>query len=587
MIPEEEDLVKSDNGNDPSLSDAHDTLKNVDQNQKDFRKYRKEQKGKGKAATQKGGTEVAEAAAKKEAAHVAEEQVAKRVAIKAGAKLAGEAILGVATGGWGLLLMIPDLIKLLKSKYGKWIGGACCVCGCLPTFIILGFFAMFLVIAIGYFGGQGNNMCPLDTEIPGPSEIKIVGNTDCYKSTLMKAEEQTNVPWEIIASLDFRQYGSDSDLNNLLQVGADVQRANRLRDKTSGELILDKDGNTINTITPDINDGKDSAGNLDINVMAAIAIMANYECVYRKDAVTKDFPLAAREELCFRKSTDNSKCQADSGKDCSNGADYARTDPWLVNKLQTDIGVPGQIWDSIVRIPFAGSMVNGAYEKLSTLWGNDTAMGAATFYVDLMHLMGAPDPCKDSGVGASLGGGTPGARGPDKIAILPNFEQWTGGWESLDYMGCSPNGVWHCGCSITSASMVLKWYGCNIDPGIAAGLAPNGENSGQGGSGDVGVFGTLAAACGMCAESHDSLEDWTSWIVANNDPMVIGVTRVINGPYIDGGHFVAVAGFDGINYHVYDPGIAGDLVEVPKAEFEGYFMTRAKSFYPKPPEGCH
>jgi hypothetical protein len=125
--------------------------------------------------------------------------------------------------------------------------------------------------------------------------------------------------------------------------------------------------------------------------------------------------------------------------------------------------------------------------------------------------------------------------------------------------------------------MVLRWYGCDIDPAIAQANALDGNNP-DGRGGGVGVFGTLAAACGMCAQERNAQSDWNSWLLATHEPMVVGTTQF-------NGHYVAMAGFDGQNYYVNDPGVNGGLTTISASAFP--YKTQALNFY-RPIDGaCH
>ena len=120
--------------------------------------------------------------------------------------------------------------------------------------------------------------------------------------------------------------------------------------------------------------------------------------------------------------------------------------------------------------------------------------------------------------------------------------------------------------------MVLRWYGCDIDPEKARSAAcqtyaPGDPACNFPESDDT--FEVFAKSCGLCKRSVPGKQAVDDFLSSTHEPLVVNVDQTMNGGY-HGGHFVAVAGYDNSNYYVYDPGSSGGVFTVPAATFEGY-----------------
>ncbi len=618
-----------------TIGQAKDTVRGIDEDWKNLKEHRKGGKSKsaegaeGQAEKQaaKGAEREAAHLAEKDAARAAEKAAVKRAAVSAGARLGAEAALGVATAGIGLILAIPDLIKLLKSKWGKRIILGCCACSGIPSFLSGAIILFLIAIIAGAFGDAGN-ACPQPEA--GRSNIRLPdlslnvlspngsgepnqkfnyknaannqnGDNPCYVSAAKKVEEETNVPWEILAAVDYRQYehGEDDDLRKdrltsldaLRDIGRDVQLANRLRDKTTGDLVLDKDGNTINTVTPDVINGvmtpeepkgttatgaKKTSDQNDGNASAALSIMSNYRCRFAADQ--KDWSMQIpgydkmtgeqKDKFCFEKNFSNDKCDASTGKgccdlkthqNCYSGADLIATawdDDWLTfNIQQQGLVQPPALWDIMKSIPvisqlstFGGAVWDAGVWMVSQV--HNKGYGAVTWY---KILMGLPDQCYTSGSNNSTGGGTPGGYTAEGFPDIPYFAQTDGAYAGtrIGPGGCEQ--ISSGGCGVASTAMVLSWYGKNTNPNdIAAAMAGGYYDCNAGIS--HGMPGAIASQLSGGTMGGTPLGDWNE-IKSYLDGSKTGkpVPIIVNSWYAGYGHIVVLMGYKDGNLLINDP----------------------------------
>lgn len=381
----------------------------------------------------------------------------------------------------------------------------------------------------------------------------------CYYNALRDAEKETDVPWQILAAVDFKAFNQgaadDRGLTNaqaLHQLGHEIQNANYKRNPVTGEIFIGDKGE------PDKGISLKGSYNDPQDFLNAAVVMKHWECMYLTAGKYTGENLQNLLE-CY-------KCET------NDALSETLKDKWISQ-------------NSLV----AGMSITGNAD-----WKNT---GALSFYNYLMQNCEAigmkSEKNSGGGGGTTLPPGTigqPGERDGNNIPILPNYKQgdWGGdgnpsSWAGriYDFFGCD---MASCGCSIASASMVLSWYGCSMDPGQALDVA---NANYHGGTDMGGVFGVLGSSCGLCTKQVPGVQGIKDFLNSTHEPMIVGVNGTMDRHYI-GGHFVAVAGFDGTNYTVYDPGQNGPMVSVPAGEFESYVTSDGDNwaFYKSSGGGC-
>lgn len=155
---------------------------------------------------------------------------------------------------------------------------------------------------------------------------------------------------------------------------------------------------------------------------------------------------------------------------------------------------------------------------------------------------------------------------------VPLFRQCDARWEAHPYP--KPDGtrktVCSSGCGPTAAAMVLKFYGKNVDPVIAADFCRNNGYRANTGT-STGCFSKLASAYGL---KHERLESWSSAaaVLRQGKPLIISV-----GPsrFASGGHFITLTGVSGNTVYINDPGPrkikSGTISEITSAFKHGYY----------------
>ncbi len=576
-----------------------DTVRDADQDFKNLNKFRNKGKGgEGASDAAKGGAkaagkEGAELAAEEEAAHIAE----KRVAAEAAARLGAEAIGAISTGV-GVVLAIPDLVRLAKSKWGKITIGSCCVCACLPFAGIL-FGGMILIAAIG--GGQSgdsNNQCPYirsDGEVIEDWSYELVdGNKENYKTALQDAEAITHVPAAILAAIDYEKYanGYQDDRDNphrsheqaLIEIGKKVQETNELRDKSTGKLVLDENGKPIDTVWTD------SVSKDNPNIATGIAILSNYRCpeVAESLADQANPPIAGNQKNEFI----NEFCYSSKGGP-GNSTYTAMDDDWIMRDFVDD-SVAGEIQklNPVQSVPYLGTFVGGVLKGVSTakqlldslanvpgaVWsakchigvGNceTPEIGAATWlkvYLDGDELIKSHTvtengkkktipgcPIKKWTGGSSNGSPSSGSPGQcvNGIAQVPEFFQFSPPWASIPIDESGDN-VRAGGCGLTSLTMVLNWYGKGVTPADTITWLDANPPVCYSGGWTGCMYPKVAQHWGMnagfntigWAEAEQKLRNCQPVIVANN-----------SGSWAYTWHLVVLTGIDSNNnVHVNDP----------------------------------
>lgn len=380
------------------------------------------------------------------------------------------------------------------------------------------------------------------------------GFDSCYYSALRVAEDKTDVPWQILAAADYKVWNQGAidargvtNLDALLELGDEIQRANYKRDPVTGNVLPGSDGQPIKGIS---HDGTYAVAYNDLQDFGhAGSVLKLFECMW----VDAEGNHLEQENIPGLIACLNCPAKDEFSK--------MLLDPWISMNSK----VPG------MELP-DGSVAT--YENT----------GALSFYNFLMHncaSLGLADYKPGQGGGGGGGGGmgeigTPGQRNENNIPVLNNWKQgdWCGGapwWNDPTWWGCN---MADCGCGIASAAMVAAWYGCSIDPGILNGAVGTSGSEGQ-------VWATAASACGLSFQTQPGVQAARDFLISTHEPMVVNVMGNICGTY-SGGHFVAVAGFDGTNYYVYDPGCCGDVFTVPASTFEGMMSSSSGtniSFY--------
>lgn len=167
--------------------------------------------------------------------------------IMAVAKLAA----GIATGN--VLAMVTNGWQLLKTRWHYLVFGGI---GFLSSYILI--FAVGLAIISAPFGGieegagsifKGDDNEYLSPRVDIPQWSKdALSDTggDCYRKNVEAAGQETGVPWQIIAAVDFKENDNkfDGSKDRLISIGENIQKANADRSSETGELIY-QDGAII------------------------------------------------------------------------------------------------------------------------------------------------------------------------------------------------------------------------------------------------------------------------------------------------------------------------------------------------------
>ncbi len=131
---------------------------------------------------------------------------------------------------------------------------------------------------------------------------------------------------------------------------------------------------------------------------------------------------------------------------------------------------------------------------------------------------------------------------------VPGFRQADPRWHA-DPLGNTTDTLGSAGCAVSSAAMVLKWYGVDTDPGrLNAYLT---AHQGYAGSGYIIWEKAAELGGGSIEKAYEDLPSY--WGI---DRQLIKGNPVIVRIHLPGGsmHFVVVAGKRGFDYMIMDPG---------------------------------
>jgi ABC-type bacteriocin/lantibiotic exporter with double-glycine peptidase domain len=136
-----------------------------------------------------------------------------------------------------------------------------------------------------------------------------------------------------------------------------------------------------------------------------------------------------------------------------------------------------------------------------------------------------------------------------RVALeVPPFRQADPRWHA-DRLGDTTDTLGGEGCAVTSAAMVLKWYGVDTDPQrLNAYLSTH-----QGYAGSAYIIWEKAAELGGGSiwKAYEDLPSYwrIDWQLMKGNPVIVRV-------HLPGGgtHFVVIAGKRGFDYLIIDPG---------------------------------
>lgn len=160
-----------------------------------------------------------------------------------------------------------------------------------------------------------------------------------------------------------------------------------------------------------------------------------------------------------------------------------------------------------------------------------------------------------------------------KVIEVPLFRQGDPRW-ARDLLGPTPGTLGAEGCAVASAAMVLASYGYDTDPGrLNTFLKQNGGFTPQG-----WLYWEKAAEISGTAVRH-AYEDLPSYHLIDSN-LLRGNPVIVRLRYPSGiTHFMVIAGKDGLDYLVRDPGSGGAKGLYPLREFGG--PIEALRFYRK------
>ncbi len=425
------------------------------------------------------------------------------------------------------------IAKLAKDPKIQIIGA---LGGCSPLMFIIFFLILVMAIAGGTSASLTADLCKTAPKLSQDEKNQIENSP--YGNALKSAADATGVNQTLIEAIDIKENkaGLNSPNRNtqadLINIGNRLQEANYKRGD-DGKLAKDPQGNPIKGSLAF------TGGPKATDSIAVAATLAHYKCVF----------------------VDN--------KDKAGNLD----DPSIVSGCYKGFDL------ACVQNALKDKWMNNA---------NPNNPGAFTAYL----MVSSTAICNNINTAPIGSIGTPGTRGANNIPILTNYEQWDPKWASMHFDGGTIGGD---GCSITSAAMVLAWYGCQID---GKPIDPPAADKIVNYSDAPPVFPELAAACGRCSQQRSDPADVENFLLTTHEPMVVNVGSTVDirnpdgspkTPWYTGGHYVAVAGFDGQNFYVNDPGVGGpDLTVLTKADFEELMNENPvkdnESFY-KPANG--
>ena len=135
---------------------------------------------------------------------------------------------------------------------------------------------------------------------------------------------------------------------------------------------------------------------------------------------------------------------------------------------------------------------------------------------------------------------------------VPRFAQADARWAD-DSLGSTDSTIGGEGCAVSSAAMVLAYYGVNVDPGILNAFLTN--NDGYTPQGWLYWEKAAAFAPGKAKHIYEDAPSY--YLVDSNllrgNPVIIRI-RLRSGIT----HFVVIVGKRGFHYLIQDPGSSGD-----------------------------
>ncbi|MBV8377972.1 MAG: C39 family peptidase [Verrucomicrobia bacterium] len=137
------------------------------------------------------------------------------------------------------------------------------------------------------------------------------------------------------------------------------------------------------------------------------------------------------------------------------------------------------------------------------------------------------------------------------VLSVPRFAQNDSRWAE-DELGPAPSTMGEEGCAVSSAAMVLAFYGQDIDPGrLNAFLSDHGGYTPQG-----WLYWEKAADFhpGLVRHAYEDLPSYflIDWNLMRGNPVIIRI-RLPNGVT----HFVVIVGKTGFEYLIQDPASGG------------------------------
>ena len=131
---------------------------------------------------------------------------------------------------------------------------------------------------------------------------------------------------------------------------------------------------------------------------------------------------------------------------------------------------------------------------------------------------------------------------------VPAFRQADPRWHDVP-LGETKDTLGQAGCALTSAAMVLKWYGIDTDPRrLNAYLT---AHQGYEGNGYIVWEKAADLAKGGLEKAYEDLPSYwrIDWQLINGNPVIVRI-------HLPGGgtHFVVIAGKRGFDYLILDPG---------------------------------
>jgi hypothetical protein len=149
---------------------------------------------------------------------------------------------------------------------------------------------------------------------------------------------------------------------------------------------------------------------------------------------------------------------------------------------------------------------------------------------------------------------------PRVILSVPRFAQNDSRWTD-DELGTAPSTMGEEGCAVSSAAMVLAFYGQDIDPGrLNAFLSDHGGYTPQG-----WLYWEKAADFhpGLARHAYEDLPSYflIDWNLKRGNPVIVRI-RLPNGVT----HFVVIVGKTGFDYLIQDPASGGSKGVYPLRE---------------------